>query len=67
MYLHVRISSHYLLFGRKVGALLELKIAYCARQGQVAVDTAKVDKATCGLDACLFGYRVVSSDRMLLA
>ena len=66
MYLDVGISSHYLLLRGKVGALLELEIAYCARQGQVTVDTAKVDKATCGLDACLFGCRVVSGDRMLL-
>lgn len=67
MYLHVGISSDYLLFRRQIGALLELEIAYCARQGQVTVDTAKVDKATCGLDACLFGYTVVSGDRMILA
>lgn len=40
-----------LLLGRKVGALLELKIANGTRQGKVAIDTTKVDEATGSADA----------------
>ncbi|KAG9385355.1 Protein phosphatase 2C isoform gamma [Pyrenophora tritici-repentis] len=53
--LNVWKGSDYLLLGWEVGALLELKIAYRARQRKVAVDTAKVDEAASCLDACLFG------------
>lgn len=44
-------SSNDLLLGRKVGALLELKIADSTRQGEVAIDTTKVDEATGSADA----------------
>jgi hypothetical protein len=53
--LDVRESSYYLLLRGKVGALLELEIAYRARKGEVAVDAAKVDETTRGLDARLLG------------
>jgi hypothetical protein len=55
MYLNVGEGSDYLLLGRKIGALLELEVTYRARQSQVTVNTAKVDKTTCGLDTCLLG------------
>jgi hypothetical protein len=58
VYLHIGISGDYLLLGRKVGALLEFEIAYRTRQSKVAVDAAKVDKATCGLDTCLLGWKL---------
>lgn len=44
-----------LVLGRKVGALLELKVTDGARQGKVAIDAAKVDEATGSGDAVLFG------------
>jgi hypothetical protein len=55
VYLDVRESSDYLLLRGKVGALLELEVAYRARQGEVTVDTAEVDEATCCLDTGLLG------------
>ena len=50
---HIRISGHDLLFGRKLGAFLELEITNSSRQGQVSVHTAEIDKATCGTDTSL--------------
>lgn len=38
----------------QLGHLFELEIANGARQGEVAVDAAKVDKTTGGGDASLF-------------
>jgi surfactin synthase thioesterase subunit len=55
VYLDIREGSDYLLLGRKIGALLELEVAYRARQGKVAVDAAEVNKAACCLDTCLLG------------
>ena len=55
MDLNVWKGSDYLLLGREVGALLELKIAYRAGQREVTVDAAKVNKAACCLDTCLLG------------
>jgi hypothetical protein len=60
VYLDIWEGSDNLLLGRKVGALLELEIAYRARQGEVAVDAAKIDKAACRLDACLFGCALLA-------
>ena len=45
-----------LLLWRKIGALLELEIANCARQGKVAIDTSKVDKTTGGAYSCFFAW-----------
>ena len=59
MYLDVRECSHDLLLRGKIGALLELEVAYRARQGEVAVYTAEVDEASCGLDTCLFGFKTL--------
>ena len=56
MYLDIRECSDNLLLGRKIGALLELKVTYRAGQGEVAVYATEVDKASCGLDTCLFGW-----------
>ena len=50
---HVREGGDDLLLGRKVGALLEFKVANGTRKSQVAVDTAKVDEAACGTDSGL--------------
>ena len=41
---NVGIGSHNLLLGSKFSALLKLEVTDGARQSQVAVDTAKVDK-----------------------
>ncbi len=54
MYRDVGEGSDDLLFGGEVGALLELKVADCAGEGEVAIDAAKVDEATGGCDSCLF-------------
>ena len=58
MYLDVGKGGDYLLFGGKIGALLEFEVTYRTRQGEVAVDAAKVDKATSSLDTRLFGCAV---------
>jgi len=47
--------SNYLLFWREIGTLLELEVTYRTRQGKVAVDTAKVNEATCSLDTRFLG------------
>ena len=60
MYLDVGEGGDYLLLGREVGALLELEVTYRARQGEVAVDAAKVDEAACCLDAGLFGWSLLA-------
>lgn len=39
-----------LLFGRQVGALLELKVSDGPAQREVAVDSTEIDKATCRAD-----------------
>jgi hypothetical protein len=53
--LDVGECSDYLLFWRKVGALLELEVTYRTRQGKVAVNTAEVNEAACSLDTRLLG------------
>ena len=58
MYLDVGEGSDDLLLRGKVGALLELKVTYRAGQGEVAVDAAKVDEASCGLNTCLLGCKL---------
>ena len=50
---HIRESSDDLLLRREICALLELKVANSSAECEVAVDTAKVDKATCGADTSL--------------
>lgn len=55
MYLDVGERGNDLLLRGKIGALLELEVTYRAGQGEVAVDAAKVDEASCGLDTCLLG------------
>lgn len=52
---NVGVGSDDLTLGRKVGALLELEVADGARQGKVAVDTAKVDEAAGSGDSVLLG------------
>jgi hypothetical protein len=60
VYLDIRECGDDLLLRGKVRAFLELEVTYCAGQGEVAVDTAKVDEASCGLDTGLLGWGVVS-------
>jgi hypothetical protein len=55
VYLDIGEGSNYLLLGREIGALLELKVTYRTRQGKVAVYTAKVDETASGLDTRLLG------------
>jgi hypothetical protein len=50
VYLNIRERRDYLLLGREIGALFELKVTYRTRQGKVAIDAAKVDEATRSLD-----------------
>ena len=54
---HVGKRSNDLLFRSQVCTFLELEIANCAGQGQVAIDSAKVDKATGCTDSCLLACR----------
>lgn len=53
MYDDIGVGGNDLLLGRKLGALLELEISDGAGQGEVAVNTAKVDKSAGGRDSCL--------------
>jgi hypothetical protein len=56
--LNIGEGSDNLLLRREIGALLELKVAYRAGEGEVAVDAAKVDEATGSLNAGLLGWGV---------
>jgi hypothetical protein len=58
--LDVREGGDYLLLGREVGALLELKVTYRTRQGKVAVDAAEVDETTSCLDARFLGWQLLA-------
>ena len=53
---HIREGSDDLLLRREIRALLELKVADSSAEGQVTVDSAKVDKATCCADARLLAF-----------
>lgn len=53
---HVGVSGHNLLFRRQFGTSLEFEVAKGPRQGQVTVDTAKVDETTCSADTSLLAY-----------
>lgn len=53
---HIGECSDNLLLGSQLGALLELEVTNGSREGKVAVDTAKVDKAAGGTDTGLFAW-----------
>lgn len=55
VYLDVGERGDDLLLRGEIGALLELEVTYRAGEGEVAVDAAKVDEASSGLDACFLG------------
>lgn len=55
---HIGVGSHDLLFGRQLGALLELKVTDGTGQSEVAVHTAKVDEATRGTDTGLLACKM---------
>ena len=50
---HIGVCGDNLLFGGKLGALLEFKVTDGAGQGEVTIDTAEVDEATSGADTGL--------------
>ena len=56
VYLDIGECGDDLLLRGKIRTLLELEVTYRAGQGEVAVDTAKVDEASCGLDTGLLGW-----------
>jgi hypothetical protein len=56
--LDVREGSNNLALRRQLSNLFELKVTNGARQGQVAIDTAKVYKSTGGSDSVLFGLEL---------
>jgi hypothetical protein len=58
VYLDVWEGGDYLLLRGEVGALLELEVADGTRQGEVAIDAAKVNEAACCLDTGLFGWEL---------
>ena len=68
MHSDVGIGSDDLLLRRQLGALLELEVTNGPRQGQVAVDTAKVNETTSSADtgflACF--YLVMSASSKLV-
>ena len=56
MYLDVGESGDDLLLRGQIGALLEFEITNGTREGEVAIDTAKVDETTGGADTSLLAY-----------
>ena len=60
---HVGVGGDNLLLRREIGALLELKVTDGTRQGEVAVDATKVDKASSSANSCLLTYSGVSKIR----
>lgn len=58
---HIGESCDDLLFGGEVGALLEFKVADGTRQGQVAVDSAKIDESASSANSGLFAYMTLVS------
>lgn len=58
VYLDIGECGDDLLLRGKVRTLLEFEVTYRAGQGEVAVNTAKVDEASCGLDAGLLSWRL---------
>lgn len=54
---HIGKGGHNLLFWGQVGALFEFKVADCAGQGEVSIDSAKVDKATCSSNSSFLAFR----------
>lgn len=58
---HVRVGGNDLLLRGQVRALLELEISQGARQGQVTIDSAKVNKSTRCADARFLAYLYVSN------
>ena len=63
MYLNVGERSDYLLLRRKIGALLELEIADCARQSKVAIHTTKINEATGSLNTSLLSLYMLAQVR----
>ncbi len=53
----IRIGSNNLLFRRKFGAFLELEVPNGTRQGEIAIDTAEVNEATCGANSSFLAYK----------
>ena len=53
---HVGVCGHNLLLWGQFGTPLEFEVTKGPRQGQVAVDTAKVDETTCGADTSFLAY-----------
>lgn len=56
MLLDIGVGCDNLVLWGKVGTLLELEVANGTGQGEVAVDTTKVDEATSGSDTVLLAY-----------
>lgn len=67
---HIWVCGDDLLFGGKLGALLEFEVTDGTGQGKVAVDTTEIDKATSsadtGLLALILGL-VVERERLCAA
>lgn len=60
MGLNVREGGDDLGLGRELCALLELEVTNGAGESKIAVNTAKVNKATGGCDTGLLGYEGIS-------
>lgn len=56
MHSDIWVCGNDLLLRGKLGALLEFEVTNGTRQGEVAIDTAKVDEATGGTDTSLLAY-----------
>ena len=67
---HVRVGGDDLLLRGQIGALLEFEVANGTGEGEVAVDTTKVDEATCSANASLLALilgLVIEGERLSAA
>jgi hypothetical protein len=55
MFGDIREDGNDLLLWWKFGGLLEFEVANGSGECQVAIDTTKIDKASCGSDSCPLG------------
>ena len=55
-----------LVFGGKLGALLEFEVANGTRQRQIAVDSAKVDETASGCDSVLLRCKTARGTQSVL-
>jgi len=61
---HIGIGCDNLLFRRELGALLELEITNGPGQGQITIDSTKVDEATGGADTSFLAFICILGENL---